>query len=122
MNDLSFPASYEQMDEPVIRRGSTCPPDRVCRKRRLSGPFSLISIDQPVSFSRPFIHGANTAYVVRTYEVTRQVRALACRLVPREVSIFDLENSLIASFFTRKPLAFPGHKYPGTTALMVFER
>ena len=50
-------------------------------------PFSRISIEQPVSFLQPFIRGANTACVVRTCEVTRQVRAFACRLVLRGVSI-----------------------------------
>jgi hypothetical protein len=81
-----------------------------------------MSIDQPVVFLLPFIHDANTAFVVWTCEVILQVHGLGCRLVPRGVGTSHLGSNLTGSFSAVPPHHYPEHKCAGTIALVVFER
>jgi len=81
-----------------------------------------MSIDEQVAFSQGFIHDANTAHVVWSCEVIRQVCGSVCRLVPRGVDTRHFGNNFIITAFKRTPTSFPRHKCAGTTKLLVFER
>jgi hypothetical protein len=106
----------------MIRRTSAYTPDRVRLKGRLRGPFLLMSIDQPVAFSQPFIHDTSTRPVVWTFEVIRQVQGLDRRLVFRGVGTPHLRNIPIVCFFNYIPTSVPGDKCAGTVAHLVFAR
>jgi len=80
-----------------------------------------MSIDQPIVFLLPFIHDANTSFVVWTSEVIRQVHGLGYRLVFWGVGTPHLGNNPIVSFLKCIQTSFPEHKCAGTTAPVVFE-
>jgi len=81
-----------------------------------------LTIEEPDVFSLPFVHDADALYVVRPYEVIRQMQGWELHLVHGEVDDRMFGFSLSVRLLKRLLYLLPLYRYAGSPALLVFER